>query len=612
MARFKETSMGAIFQNQAMKYGGRACVAYKKNGAYKDLSWDEMNGMVRKIAWYLLSIGVKKDDRVAIFSDNRYEWWVSDLAALSIGAIDVPVYATNSSEEARYILGNSGAAVCFVGTADHLDRVLSAKKSLPALGRIIAFDDDAAEGARGKRGRPQVVGFSEALRRGAAYRNKNDFEAQLAGIKPSDVASILYTSGTTGNPKGVMLTHSNFVSNVRQIVHGIRDYVSDNDIFLSFLPLSHSLERTAGYYFPLAVGAKVAFAESFQTIQQNFTEIRPTWIISVPRLYEKIHAGILATVAGSPPLKRAILRWALRQAAKNLPYVCRCRQRRGFFAYRYSLADRLVFSKLKALLGMDRLRVSVSGGGPLSVSDAKFFLGMGLVILEGFGLTETTPVTNFNRPWLIKPGTVGPAVANTIVKIADNGEMLVKGPQVMKGYYKNPAATRDVFTGDGFLKTGDMGMIDEDGYLSITGRIKDIIVTSGGKNISPQNIENSLKTSRFIEQVAVIGDRRKYLSALIIPAMDELRKWAGGANGGSVVSEELLRDPKVIALFSDEVRAHTRRFSRVEQIRKFTLLPDEWTQAGGELTPTLKIRRKAIEEKYADIIRDMYPPEGVM
>ena len=203
-------------------------------------------------------------------------------------------------------------------------------------------------------------------------------------------------------------------------------------------------------------------------------------------------------------------------------------------------------------------------------------------------------------------------MANTIVKIADNGEMLVKGPQVMKGYYKNPAATRDVFTSDGFLKTGDMGMIDEDGYLSITGRIKDIIVTSGGKNISPQNIENSLKTSRFIEQVAVIGDRRKYLSALIIPAMDELRKWAGGANGGSVVSEELLRDPKVIALFSDEVRAHTRRFSRVEQIRKFTLLPGEWTQAGGELTPTLKIRRRAIEEKYADIIRDMYPPEDVM
>jgi len=354
------------------------------------------------------------------------------------------------------------------------------------------------------------------------------------------------------------------------------------------------------------MGAKTAFAVDISTIMENFTEVRPTIIICVPRIYEKIHAGILAKVASAPASKQKIFNFAVNQARKNLPNVCRDIPARSF---KYKIADKLVFSKLKATLGMDRLRFAISGGAPLSVADCEFFIGMGLKILEGFGLTETTPVTNFNRPWLIKPGTTGQAIKDTIVKIADDGEILIKGPQVMAGYYKNEEATREVMTGDGFFRTGDIGAIDEDGCLKITGRIKDIIITAGGKNISPQNIENSLKTSRFIEQVGIIGDKRKFLSALVVPAFAELEAWAKQQNIDFKDSAELLTNPRVLDMMRNEIDENTKQFSRVEQIRKFTLIKAEWTQQTGELTPTQKVKRKAISEKYAKEIEDMYAGE---
>jgi long-chain acyl-CoA synthetase len=603
MATFKENTIPGIFQNRVEKYGDRACVSYKKGGVYTDISWNGMNEMIRSLALYLLSLGVKKGDRVGLFSENRFEWWVADQAILAVGAINVPIYSTNSSEEAQFILNDSGSRLCFVSTEDHLERVLKAKKKLSSLKNIVIFNHTDRE-------KKDILTFESALRAGRASKQKALFDKKLKAVTSEDLATIMYTSGTTGNPKGVMLTHSNFISQGENIYHELQGMMDENDVFLSFLPLSHVLERTCGYYAPVYIGATVAFAEDISKLVENFKEVRPTIIISVPRIYEKIHTGILSQVADAPALKKAIFGWAMKTAQKNLPYSCKSMPRTGLFAKRFEVADKMVFSKLKAALGLDNMRFAISGGGPLSVSDAEFFVGMGIQILEGFGLTETSPVTNFNRPGEITPGSVGRAIPKTKLKISDDGELLIKGPQVMKGYYKNPKVTKEAFTKDGYFRTGDMARIDEEGRLWITGRIKDIIVTSGGKNISPQNIENSLKTSRFIEQVAIIGDNRKYLAALIVPAFEELTKWAKKNALSATGREDLLRNDAIMQLFEEEIARYTKHYARVEQIRKFRLLDAEWTQESGELTPSQKVKRRVINEKYAAEIESMYPPEA--
>ncbi|MEW6527206.1 MAG: long-chain fatty acid--CoA ligase [Spirochaetota bacterium] len=602
MAQFKSESMSAVFQEQAAKLGSKACVSYKKGGQWTDISWADMNTMVHNMAYYLMDQGIKKGDRVAIFSPNRWEWWVASLATTSIGAVSVPIYATNSAEEAQYVLEHSGSSICFVGTEDHADRVLKVIKKCPKLDQLVIFDDLTKK-------KQSVITFKEALEKGAKKAKPAEFEKRLKAIKRDDVSTIIYTSGTTGNPKGVMLSHYNFFSNVKNIMAEMGKFFNTDDVWLSFLPLSHSLEMTCGFYGPIWIGGKTAFAESIEKLLDNFKEVRPTVIISVPRIYEKVHAGILAQVAAAPGLKKAIFNFALNTAKKNLPYVCRDLPRKGLFAFRYNLADKLVFSKLKAAIGMDKMRYAISGGAPLSVSDAEFFIGMGMKILEGFGLTETTPVLTYNRPWFIKPGTVGQAIPETKIKIADDGEILAKGPQIMLGYYKNKAATEEVMTKDGYFRTGDIGVIDEDGFLKITGRIKDIIVTAGGKNISPQNIENSVKTSPYVEQIAVIGDKRKYLSALVIPNFEALGKWAKQKGISFSSNADLIKNDEVNKLIESEIAKYTKQFSRVEQIKKFTLLEAEWTQATGELTPTQKVKRRIIEQKYAKEIEAMYPPD---
>jgi len=602
MARFEETSMGAIFQNRVAEYGDKTVVLWKNKGKWEEISWNQMNEMVRNLGLFLINRGIQPGDKVALFSPNRYEWWVADLAIISIGAVNVPIYATNSAEEARYIIDNSDSKMCFVGTRDHMEKILQVKPKLPNLGEIIAFDEitPLPEG---------VLNLRNAFEEGKSFKNKDEFDRRIPPIQMDDVATIIYTSGTTGNPKGVMLTHRNFVSNVQQAENVDPHFLKGDHIFLSFLPLAHSLERTVGYYCPLYLGKKVAFAESTDKLLENFQEIRPTFLVSVPRIYEKVHAGITAKVASAPPIKKALFNWAMDIAKENLKYVCEDKKPDGWFAFKLRLADKLIFSKLKAALGMDRLVAAISGGGPLSVSDAEFFLGMGIKVLEGYGLTETTPIVTANKPKLIKPGTVGPAVRDTVIKLGRDGEILIKGPQVMKGYYKNPEATRDVFTEDGFFRTGDIGEFDKDGYLRITGRIKDIIVTSGGKNISPQNIENKLLLSPLIEQVAVIGDNRKYLSALVVPAFSTLEAWAKENNIPFSNRKELVSHPEVYKLYEREIAELMKDFGRVEQIRKFTLLDSEWSQETGELTPTMKVRRNIIQKKYADLIEAMYPPE---
>ena len=603
MAKFEETSIPAVFQNNVEKFGDKAVVAYKnKDGVYTDISWNEMNEMVRNLGYFLLSRGVQPGEKVSLFSPNRYEWWVADLAILSIGAVNVPIYATNSAEESRYIIENSDAKMCFVATKEHMNKILEAKTKLPNLGEIISFDD--LESPTG-----EVIELKAALKEGSEQPNAAEFDKRIRSIDSMEMATIIYTSGTTGNPKGVMLSHNNFFANVQQC-YSVDPPIFDRApemSFLSFLPLAHSFERTVGYYLPMSFGVKVYFAEDFAKILGNFNEVRPTCIVSVPRLYEKIHTGIVSKVSGAPPMKKALFNWAMGIAKENLPYICNDRERTGFFAFKYNLANKIIFSKLKDALGMNKLEFAFSGGGPLSVSDAEFFLGMGIKVIEGYGLTETTPVTNTNKPGKIKPGHIGIAVKDTQVKIGEGGELLIKGPQVMMGYYKNDEATKESFTEDGFFKTGDIAEMDDDGYVKITGRIKDLIITSGGKNISPQNIENSLKASPFIEQVAIIGDNRKYLAALIVPSFGDLEGWAKKKEISFNSRKELIESEAVKELFAGEIEENTKDYARVEQIRKFTLLDTEWSQETDELTPTLKLKRRVVNQKYSTIIDSMYP-----
>ena len=603
MAKTKIDSIPAAFQASVKKRGSNPCVYYKKDGTYISWSWNEMDDMVRKIGCFLLKRGIKKNEKIGIFSENRWEWWASDLATLSIGATDVPIYATDSADEALFILKDSDVRICFVSTADHLARVLSVKKKLPKLQLIVTFDKQDGK-------KKDVISLADALEEGAAYKRQGDFDKRAKEVKMSDLATIIYTSGTTGTPKGVMLSHSNFVNNTLQSIDAFSTNLNDDDLFFSILPLSHALERTTGFYVPLFFGIPVAFVQDVsKTLLEDLAVIRPTVMVSVPRIFEKIHAAVLSKLADASPIKKGIFGWAMKIAQKNIPYNCNNKPRGPLFAKQYDLADKMIFSKLRAAVGFDNLNFVISGGGPLSVSDAEFFLGMGIKLCEGYGLTETSPVTNANRSFFIKQGTVGPALKDTQIKISDDGEILIKGPQVMVGYYKDKAATKATFTKDGFLKSGDKGTIDQDGFLAITGRIKDVIITAGGKNIAPQVIEGRLKSSLYIEQVALIGDRRKYLSSLIVPEFTELAKWA--KKNGVTASDRvaLINNEKIIALIDSEIKTLMQSFARVEQIRRFTLLPNDWTQDSGELTPSLKVKRHVIEEKYVEQIEAMYIDE---
>lgn len=585
-----------LFHRQAENQKDRPCVSYKRNGVYSDVSWVDMQRMILSFAHNLKKAGLRKGDRVALFSPNRYEWWVADQAILAAGAVTVTIYATNSAEESLFILKNSSARFCITGGSEHFDKIKSVKRKAPALELIISIDP--VEKARNVRSMPDMLEAGE--------KERNAIRAGIGRIRESDISTIIYTSGTTGNPKGVVLTHGNIVKDLFGTISDIREFFGPDDVFLSFLPLSHVLERTAGYLAPICYGAKVAFAEDVSRLLDSMVEVRPTALICVPRIYEKMHAGILTKVRSASLFKRILFAFCESTAAANLPYVCREEKRPLILSIRYRIAERLVFSKLKSLIGFNRLKGAISGGGPLSVNDAEFFIGMGIRILEGFGLTETAPITHFNRPGEIVIGSVGRPIGNTEVRISDDGEIMIRGDQVMKGYYRNSAATREAFTSDGFFRTGDIGRVDENNILYITGRKKDIIVTSGGKNIAPQNIENLLKLSPYIEQVAVIGDRRKFISALIVPDFRQLEKWAEQNRIKTDGTEKFIDDQRVIRLFEKEIEKMTMTCSRVEKVKKFTILPVEWSQKSGELTPSQKVKRHVIEEKYKEIIERMY------
>lgn len=595
-------SIPVMFREQAAAKRDAAMCAYRDGGnKFTDISWLEMDYMSRCLGKYLLSRGIQSGDKVAIFSANRYEWWAADLGILSTGAINVPVYPTNTAKETQYILADSDARICFAGTRDHMQKTLEIINKLPMLEEIIVFDEIAVD-------HPKVITFKQALEKGKVIDDKGELDRRVKNLDPNAVATFIYTSGTTGNPKGVMLSHNNMTTNAEQW-KALTPEVIDSmpHAALSFLPLSHVFERTITYYGAcISAGHKVYFAKDMTTVLQDMIKVRPTIFASVPRVFEKMRGGIIAKVSQASPIKQKLFYWAMGVAKRNLPYACNGHHRRGLFAVEYALAHKLIISKLLAAIGLDRVVIGGSGGGPLSAADAEFFIGMGMMVLEGFGMTETSPLALANVPGHIRPGTVGKPLAETECKIGEGGELLIKGPQVMLGYYKNEEATKSAFTSDGFLRTGDIAEIDGEGNFKITGRIKDLIITSGGKNISPQNIEGSLMYSPYINYVALIGDGKNYLTALIAPAFDALESWAKD-NGVSFSSRsELVQREEVREFYARQIKELTGEYGQVEQVKKFTLLDHDWSQQTGELTPTLKLKRRVIVEKYKNVIDQMY------
>ena len=588
-----------MFFSRANKYGGKCALRSKSGGKYRDISWAEAEGKVKDLAFGLISLGLKPGERVGLLSENRPEWAYTDLAVLSLGCADVPLYPTDVPHQMEYILKDSGSAMVIVSTPEQLDKIILIKPRLPELRKIIIMDppekiSDAA-----------IIPFEVVLKAGAgkAAESRDEFESRLNAAGKDDLASIIYTSGTTGPAKGVYLTHENFLSNCRSSLYLLP--FDENDICLSFLPLSHVFERMASYYFTVYIGGTIAYAEKNETVASDLKEIRPTYACAVPRFYEKMYDNIMDSIAHSSEKRKKIFEKSAALAKRYADARLNKLDTGPVLWLKYQFAKAFIFSKIRSAVG-GRLKFFISGGAPLSKELGEFFYSVGIFIFEGYGLTETSPVVTVNTFKAFKFGSVGKPIHNTEVEIAPDGEILVSGPGVMKGYYNKEEATREVFDPDGRFRTGDIGYLDEEGFLHITDRKKDIIITAGGKNIAPQNIENLIKADSYIYEVILHGDRRPYLTAIIIPNFDALKGLAIRQGIPYIKVEELIRHPRVLEFLTGRIEQRQKDLPNYEKIKKFTLLENKLTIEGGEITPTLKVKRKVVAEKYKSIFDSMY------
>ncbi|HEX6598462.1 MAG TPA: long-chain fatty acid--CoA ligase [Gemmatimonadaceae bacterium] len=589
-----------LFFDAVARHDKPDALQVKVNGVYQSISSRTVADRVRRIALGLGALGVKPGERVGILSENRPEWAIADYACLTACLTDVPLYPNLPAEQAAYILRDSGAVTLFVSDATQAAKIAEVRASCPALHSVITFAPERHAGADMTFAEVEAKGAGvDSEARAAAYRE------QALAVKPDDVATIIYTSGTTGEPKGVMLTHDNLYSNVMASVLAIP--FEGRDIGLSFLPLSHIFERMAGHYLMFHVGCSIAYAESIDTVPNDLVLVRPTLVLSVPRLYEKMYARVLDNALSGGAMKKRIFFWARAVAERWANVKLAGGEPAGLLAVQYRIAQKLVFSKLKARTG-GRLRYFVSGGAPLAPEINKFFYAAGLEILEGYGLTETSPVIAVNTPEAFRIGTVGKPVAGVDVTIAPDGEILSRGPNVMKGYYNRPEATREAIDAEGWFHTGDIGEL-RDGFLSITDRKKEIIVTAGGKNIAPQPIENAIKTNKYVSQAVLIGDKRRFPSVLVVPNWDNLEKYAGykGLQGRS--RAELLSEPIIRAKMEKEVFGSLHGLARFEMPKKVALLEHDFSVERGELTPTLKVKRRVIDKVYKPQIDELYADE---
>jgi len=587
-----------LFFEAMDRFPDHVAFRYHRDGQWHDIGHRDALDAVQKGAAALRAHGLGRGDRAAILSENRPEWALADYACLTSGVVDVPIYATLTPGQTAYILKDSGARLVFLSDSEQLEKIEQIRGELEALEHVVVFDAPASLPAG-------VVAWDDFLEIGARQGNaasREEFRARAEEADPEDTATILYTSGTTGDPKGVMLSHDNLHSNVRASAQLLP--VDDSDLTLSFLPLSHVFQRMVDYLL-FSRGCTIAYARSIDTVSDDLKAIRPTIVVSVPRLYEKVYAK----VTEASGVKGALVDWARRVGARWADARLEGREPGALTKLQYSVARALVFKKLSEGVG-GRLRYFVSGGAPLSPDINRFFFSAGIVILEGYGLTETSPVTNVNTPndfpANFRIGTVGRPVPGTEVRIAEDGEILIRGPQVMKGYFNRPEDTREVITEDGWFHTGDVGEIDEDGFLRITDRKKDLIVTAGGKNVAPQPIENLLKKNRFMDQPVLVGDRRKFISLLLVPDFQNLEAW--GRENGIRFSDrrELLSAPGVQKLLEEEVQTELSHLARFEMPKKLVLLDEEFTIEDGSLTPTQKVKRRVVEKRFDDVIDALY------
>ena len=583
-----------IFES-GQTYADTIAMRAQVGGEWRPTTYRDMADRVRRIARALVAAGVQPDDRVAIFSDNRPEWALVDFAILAVGGISVPIYATNTRQQAAYIIDEIEAAIVFTGNQTTYDKTLVIADQSPGLRCIIAFDDETTlAGSKSQH-------FSRFLEQGADESADGEIEARRLARGAADLATIIYTSGTTGEPKGVMLTHGNLFHQFKALDGHF--HVGPGDRSICFLPLSHVYERVWSFYI-YQCGATNYYLANPKTIIAAMAEVQPTVMVSVPRLYEKIYATAMHGLSQGSGLKRKLFHWSI-DIGKRYQYAVTGGKAPGpALSAQHKVADKLVLSKVRAVVGGPKNFFS-AGGAPLSKSIEEFFFAAGLLVCEGYGLTETSPMVTFNSPQAFRFGTVGKPIVGCEVRIADNGEILVKSPSLTQGYYRKPQATAESFR-DGWFYTGDVGEFDADGFLRITDRIKDLIITSSGKNVAPQKIETTYAKDHFIEQFITLGDRRKFISALIVPNFEALEAHAAEEGISWSTRDELVRHPAIHAFYQERINALAQELAPYEQVKAFTLLPAPFAQDTGELTPSLKIKRRVVAEKYSAEIEEMY------
>lgn len=589
-------TINRLFFEAIERFDREDALMHKVDGQWKSISHRFILQRVRHVALGLSKIGINPGERVAILSENRPEWLIADYACVCSSFTDVPIYPSLPPEQIPHLLNDSAAVAIFVSTPEEAGKIRRIRSEVPQLKWVIGFASGKEDGCDFTLDELVSIGAAADSPQAAA-----EFRDRAVAVSPDHLLTLVYTSGTTGKPKGVMMTHDNLHSNVaatRQILE-----VGPNDHALSFLPLSHIFERM-GAYFLFASGCCIAYAESIDTVAADMVDVKPTLMMAVPRLYEKIYARVLESAMSGSALKRMIFLWSRATGERWADVMLASRKPGPLLSIQYAIASKLVFSKLRERTG-GRLRFFVSGGAPLSPEIARFFYAAGLLVLEGYGLTETAPVISCNTPEAIRIGSVGRPIPGVEIRIADDGEILSRGPNIMKGYFNLPEATAEAIDTDGWFHTGDIGRID-DQFLSITDRKKDIIVTAGGKNIAPQPIENMVRTNKFVSQAVMIGDKRKFPSMLIVPNWDQLEKWAH-AQGIPVTSRaEMLQRPDIQAKMEQEVLSHLTGLARFETPKKIALLEHDFTIERGELTPKLSVKRKFIDTAYKHVIDGLY------
>ncbi len=592
-----------VFTNAVKQYGDRAAMRQKEFGLWHDISWNTYYQRVRAVSAALISMGLEPGDCAAIIGDNCPEWVFASMGIQCAGGIAAGVYATNAWQQVEYVVGHSDAVFLFVENEEQLDKWLMFKDRVPRLKKVIVWD---TEGLRHFKD-PLVMTFDALLEIGhqEAEARPGRFEDRSQAIVAEDTAALIYTSGTTGPPKGAMLTQGNLIWMGRAITSAANNPMYDTDEVMSFLPLCHIFEQLFTVLGHVTIGFTVNFIESLDTVTDNMMEISPTVGYAVPRIWEKYYSAVLIRMSEATWFKRLVFGLALKTGTMRADRIMNFKPVPAYLKLLYFFAHFAVFRKLKERLGFDRIRVAISGAAPISPDVLRFFQSIGVNLVEGYGQTEGTGVTCLSPMGKVKFGSVGPALKGIEIKIADDGEILVKSPGVFKGYFKNPKATEETIR-DGWLYSGDVGDIDEDGYLKITDRKKDIIVTAGGKNITPQFIENKLKASIYVNDAVVIGDRRKFITCLVMIDEDNVVKYAQDHKIQFSTYKDLTLNPDINKLIWGEITSVNETLARVEQIKKFTILPKKLYEEDGEVTPTMKVKRKFVHRAFSDLIEGMY------